>query len=103
MSRRSSLPGVASSLRRIVVRVLPHLRKQRYALGVASFALFAEVILRLLEPWPLKFIFDVVAGFVTAEGLADVPALLPSDPMTLLLVCALAIPVITGLRALAAY
>ncbi|MCH6563398.1 MAG: ABC transporter ATP-binding protein [Myxococcales bacterium] len=103
MSRRRRLRGVASSLRRIVVRVLPYLRKQRYAIGVASLALFAEVILRLLEPWPLKFIFDVVAGFVAAEGSAAFPAALPSDPMTLLLVCALAIPVITGLRALAAY
>src|SRR5437773_488849 len=36
----------------------PYLRPHRRLIAGSMVALFAEVILRLLEPWPLKFVFD---------------------------------------------
>ena len=53
---QESLP----SLWRIMRHFWPYIRKQR-ALILGSFlALFVEVVLRLLEPWPLKFVLDRV-------------------------------------------
>jgi ATP-binding cassette subfamily B protein len=65
-------------------------------------ALFVEVILRVLEPWPLKFIFDRVLGVhrASAHGATIFDGI---DPSTLLVLSIVAILVITGLRALADY
>ncbi len=38
----------------------PYLRKQRPVLAGAFTALFIGVVMRALEPWPLKFVFDYV-------------------------------------------
>jgi ATP-binding cassette subfamily B protein len=103
MTRRKSLRGSASILRRVLLRVSPHLRKQRSPIAFAFAALFLGAAMRLLEPWPLKFIFDLITGFAPAEGSGGSPGLLASDPTLLLLTCAFAIPLITGVRALASH
>ena len=101
MTRPTDLGGVGSSLRRVLVRVSPHLRRQRGTITVAFVALFAEVALRLLEPWPLKFIFDLITGYGPEESAGSV---IPwSDPTFVLVSCAVAIPVIAGLRALVSH
>ncbi len=66
-------------------------------------ALFAEVGFRLLEPWPLKFVFDRVIPTSPTGGLSLVPFIDALEPMTLLTVSALALVAIIGLRVLAAY
>jgi ATP-binding cassette subfamily B protein len=94
------------SLRRIVAHFAPALHKQRLLVATSLLALLAEVGLRALEPWPLKFIFDHVFGFSSkrlAGTLLNVPALDKLEPTTLITLAALAIIVITALRALAAY
>jgi ATP-binding cassette subfamily B protein len=90
------------SLRRILAHFAPALRRHRPLLAASLLALVAEVGLLALEPWPLKFIFDHVFGSKHhAHGL---PELLNGlDPASLITLAALAIVVITGLRALAAY
>ncbi len=103
MTRGKGGPGVGASLRRMFPRILPHLGRHRGAIALSSLALFAEVAMRLLEPWPLKFIFDLVTGFGPEDGSGAGTPLVPSDPTALLIACALAIPVITGLRALASH
>ena len=60
-------------------------------------ALIAGVALRLAEPWPLKYVFDLLAG----EG-DRLPIGSSLDPTPLLIACAVAIPVIIALTALAA-
>ena len=91
------------SLWRISKYFWPHLRSQRGLIASSMVALFAEVGLRLLEPWPLKVIFDRVISPARTKrqwlpsGLAD------ADPMTLLGLAAGAVLIITGLRALASY
>src|SRR5437867_370531 len=59
--------------------------------------------LRLLEPWPLKWVLDRVAGVTRHRGLSRLPFLDALDPATLLALSAVAVIVFAGLRALAAY
>src|SRR5438552_4297439 len=66
-------------------------------------ALFAEVGLRLLEPWPLKFVFDHIIGSNTKRGAAFLSRFESVDSMTLLTCAAVAVVVITALRAVASY
>ncbi|CAN5210759.1 ABC transporter ATP-binding protein [soil metagenome] len=103
-SLRQALPGLGRTLRRFG----PHLRRQRLAIAAGSTALLVEILLRLAEPWPLKFIIDsVVAPIVPtgpadpANGAAGVPG--GWDVTTVLAVAAVALVAITGLRALASY
>jgi ATP-binding cassette subfamily B protein len=81
----------------------PHVRKYRGLIAGSFAALFAEVGLRLLEPWPLKFVFDqlIVTGAKNQPGLP--PALADLSPMTLLTLAAVAVVVFTGVRAIASY
>jgi ATP-binding cassette, subfamily B, bacterial len=96
---RESLPG----LWRITRYFWPHIRQYR-ALMLGSFAaLCGEVLLRLLEPWPLKFVFDYVIGQRRTPKKPLPPWLAHLEPMTLVTYAAAAVLVITGLRALASF
>jgi ATP-binding cassette subfamily B protein len=94
-----SIPGLS----RIARRFWPHLRKERRLIATSLLALLAEVGLRLLEPWPLKFVFDSVLASNPASNPSGVPFLDKLDPSTLLIASAVAVVAITALRALAAY
>jgi ATP-binding cassette subfamily B protein len=102
--RRQSIKKVLPSLLRILRTFAPQIRQQRSLLIVSSLALVGEVVTRLLEPWPLKYIFDGIIlpmfGGQTAETL---PLLGEINPMLLLTLLTLAIVVISGLRGMAAY
>lgn len=98
-SLRETLPG----LRRVLVRMAPYLRPHRGLAVGGSVALVASVLTKLAEPWPLKFIIDhvvQVSDGSTGSGIAFIDGL---PIMTLLLVCALAIIVVIGLRAMFDY
>src|SRR5262245_57728686 len=94
-----SLPG----LRRIFARLRPYARKQRVLIAGSFLALFASVAIHALEPWPLKFIFDHLLRIRRTARLPSIPALEGLSPGALLAVAALAIIVLTGLRAIADY
>ncbi|HET7326559.1 MAG TPA: ABC transporter ATP-binding protein [Nocardioidaceae bacterium] len=94
-SLRSSVPG----LRRLGRHVRPHLVAERRLLLAGTVALFAEVAMRLLEPWPLKFVID---GVVAASG-ADLGITTSASLQTVLVLASVALIAITALRALAAY
>jgi ATP-binding cassette subfamily B protein len=99
MPIQNSLP----SLWRITRYFWPHLRQFR-GLMVSSFvALLAEVGLRLLEPWPLKFVFDHLIGQRHAPIKPLPRFLMRYQPVTLLSLAALAVVVFICLRALASY
>ncbi|MBH8565428.1 ABC transporter ATP-binding protein [Nostoc sp. CENA67] len=55
-SIRAALPGLG----RILKHFAPQLRKQKWLLILSFGSLLAEIVLHLLEPWPLKFIFDYI-------------------------------------------
>src|SRR6266567_1720394 len=96
---QKSLP----SLWRILAYFWPHVRQYRMLIAGSLFALFAEVGFRLLEPWPLKFVFDHIIGSSTKRGAAFLSRFESVDTMTLLTCAAVAVVVITGMRAVASY
>ncbi len=93
---QESLPG----LRHMLSFFWQRLRKQRRLMTVSVAALLAEVVLGTLEPWPLKFIFDHLLGARHRGRLAVLPAFESLDTSTVVTASALAIILISGLRAL---
>ena len=103
MARPENLKQSVPGMRRVLARFWPYIREHRALTGGSFLALFLEVGLRLLEPWPLKFVVDRVVttpGGGSGSGVAAVDSM---QPMTLLTVCAAALAVIVGLRALVNY
>jgi ATP-binding cassette subfamily B protein len=100
MARPQKLTEIAPSLGQIVRRFWPYIR-QEWALVIGALgALLAQVGLRLLEPWPLKFVFDQV---ITPASGDDAMGLMGRSPTVVLWACAIALVAVTGLRALADY
>ncbi|GAA4432411.1 ABC transporter ATP-binding protein [Georgenia halophila] len=93
-SPSADLRTAAPALRRTLAYLRPHLRPHRKLVGGGFVALFAEVVFRLLEPWPLKFVIDAVI----APGAAEEAGI-----GRLLVLCAIAVVGVAGLRALASY
>jgi ATP-binding cassette subfamily B protein len=89
---RESLPG----FRRLGTHVRPHLHAERRLLLLGSVALLAEVGMRLLEPWPLKYVIDGVVGTPTGAGQRG-------DLTVVLLVASVALLAVTLLRAGCSY
>src|SRR5262249_44594867 len=81
----------------------PYVRKQHAIITASLLALLAETGLRLLEPWPLKFVFDRIFDPHHHHGVPRSAAVDTLDPTTLIALSALALVVITALRALAVF
>ncbi len=81
--------GVLASVTAILRRMWPRIRQERMLLLGAALALVASVGFRLLEPWPLKFIFDrvLISG-------SDGSMQLSASDQAALLIAAIAISVI---------
>src|SRR5438034_623658 len=103
MSSPKPLPQGLPSLWRILKYFWPHARQYRALITGSLAALFAEVALRLLEPWPIKFIFDHILGSKISSHTAMPEVLKSLDTTSLLTLAALAVITFTALRALASY
>jgi ATP-binding cassette subfamily B protein len=99
LSAQDKLP----SLWRIARFFWPYVRQHRGLVALSMLALFAEVGFRLLEPWPLKFVFDQILKTNAPRRSWIASKLDGVDAMTLLGLCALAVVAFTGLRAVASY
>jgi ATP-binding cassette subfamily B protein len=95
--KKSAVPGLWG----VLTYFWPDIRPQYGLLLVSAIALVADVGLRVLEPWPLKFVFDYV--LLRGERVNTLPLITSLEPITLLTFSAVAVLIITGLRALAAY
>ena len=93
---QQALPG----LRRIVQRFWPYLRQERRLIVGSLIALLSSVILRLAEPWPLKYIFDRVIKVATNRKprMSAFAWLDTLPPERLLLICIVALVILTALR-----
>jgi ATP-binding cassette, subfamily B, bacterial len=100
--RPTSLAAAWPGLWLTVVRFRQHLFERWRLIAMAMASLLAEVGLRLLEPWPLKYVFDYVFAVGGATGAAPF-ALDQLSPTGLAAVCALAVLAIAGARAAASY
>jgi ATP-binding cassette, subfamily B, bacterial len=94
-----SSPKSFLGMRHFLKHFRPYLLKERRLIAGATGAVGLETALKILEPWPLALLFDVL--LIPKDS---APAfLLALEPQRLLLYIALALVVIVGLRALAAY
>lgn len=101
--RPKDLQSASVGIRRIVTRFWSEIRKEGFLLTLAWVGLFTEILAQLLEPWPLKLIFDYI--IVPRENAPPLPIAFLNDlpQVVLLTVLTVAIVVATGLRAGAAY
>jgi len=99
LTLRDSLPGLG----RLTRRFWPYLGRERPLIVASLLALYVEIGLRLLEPWPLKVVLDRVVATARGRAFHRLPILDAVDPGTVLALSALAVIVFAGLRALAAY
>lgn len=98
-ARPTRLRVAIATLRRSAGRFGPYLRPERRLIAGGLVALLAEVAMRLLEPWPLKFVIDGVIA-QTGSDIVSAPSL---DLQTVLIGACLALLLVTGLRALSSY
>ena len=68
---------------RVLRRFAPYLRGHRLMLAGAVLALIFSTVMRLAEPWPLKFIIDAVVPVPAGQETAAAAM----DPMLLLALC----------------
>ena len=94
-----TLGAALPSLLKILRHFWPYLRQQQRLLWITGMALFAETGLRLLEPWPLKLMFDrvILPGFqVDSAGIHGLNNLSPVMVLTLLSVGLVLIATLRG-------
>jgi len=96
---RASLPGLG----RLARRFWPYLKRERSLVTLSLLALYADVALRLLEPWPLKVVLDRVVATTRGHAAHRFTAFDAIDPGTLLILAAVAVIAFAALRAVAAY
>jgi len=95
---RRAVPG---PLRRTLRMVRPHLRRHRLLALGGLLALFADVALRILEPWPVKIALDAVSVALGAQISTRVG--IGTDTGTVLVATAIGLAVIIVGRAAANY
>jgi ATP-binding cassette subfamily B protein len=102
-SKPQSLSAALPSLVKMLQQFAPFLKPQRRLIGTAFVALLAETAMRLLEPWPLKLMFDriILPGFQVDT--AGIQALVGLPPMVVLTLLAIALVLIATLRGAFAY
>ena len=96
---KESLPG----LWQVLCHFWPQTRKHRWLIAGSSTALIAEVVFRLLEPWPLKVVFDRVINKMHDAHGYKVSFFDIFDPFTLLVSMATLTVLLTALRAMAGF
>ncbi|TFD48946.1 ABC transporter ATP-binding protein [Cryobacterium frigoriphilum] len=101
MKAASKPARTASALRRTLHTVRPHLGRHRVLIAGGLAALLAEVVLRVLEPWPVKFVVDAVTASLGAtRGAASGT---PEATVELLVACGLILVGLVALRAVTSY
>lgn len=99
MAKTRSLHKTLPILTELLRRFLPYIQQQKLLLIIATIAVIAEVILRVLEPLPLKFVFD----YVLNDNNIPPRLIAHISPLWLLTLSTGSILIITALRALAGY
>jgi len=95
---KQSIPGFWSLLKYMG----PYLGQHRPLIIGSFLALFANVLMRALEPWPLKIVIDhvIVPGAAQTTGSGWIDSL---QPLTVVAGTSFALVLILGLRALSTY
>ncbi len=102
-SKEKDLKTVLPGMWRIVSKFAPYIRQQQFLLAGSFLALLADTVFRLLQPWPLKFIFDRVLVPNATTGSLQINWGKGIEPMVMLTFLALSVVAIAALRGLASY
>lgn len=102
MSRAKSIHQAVPGMWRFFARFWPHIRVERALIAGGLAALVGQTLMRLLEPWPLKFVIDEIiqSDDTTRSSFPIVGAL---DTSAVLLICALGLIAVTALRSTLSY
>lgn len=98
---RHGVAARAPMWRRLWRHAGPAMRRERHLLTTVTITLLLEAGLRLIEPWPLKFVFDTVLA--TPPVPLGLPLLDSASTDVQLAAAALAVLALAGARAGAAY
>ena len=95
-AKEKELVGVIPSILRILAKFAPYIRQQKLLIAGSFLALLFETGLRLLEPWPLKYVFDyiLIPAHNQAANITQIQGL---SPVLLLTVSTVAIVIIAGI------
>jgi ATP-binding cassette, subfamily B, bacterial len=103
MTQPKSLKQTLPIFRRMWRHFWPYIRKEKALIFWSLLALFGGIAFRLLDPWPLKFVFDRVIQIKHHSHLFHIKLIDKMDSITLLWVAAVALILFTALRAMADY
>ncbi len=103
MAQPGSFNEAVPSLWRVLSHFWPQTRKHGWLITGSWIALFLEVLFRLLEPWPLKIVFDRVVNKMHGAHGYKVSLFDIFQPTTLLAMMAGLMVALTALRAVAGY
>ena len=102
-SKEKDLKSILPGMGRVISKFAPYIRRQQQFLIAGSFlALFINTVLRLLQPWPLKFIFDRVlipnaeTGSFQLEWGQEIPPMLLLTFLTFLMVAIATLSALVG-------
>ena len=96
---KAALPGISEILRRFA----PQIRQQQSLLIMSFLGLMTEIALHLLQPWPLKLIFDYILVPDFKTKIAELPLISGFSPVTLVTIFSFSLIGIVALRSFAAY
>ncbi|KAM3095982.1 ABC transporter ATP-binding protein [Phormidesmis sp. 146-35] len=96
---KTVMPGVS----RILKQFAPQISKQKPLLLMSFAGLMTEIVLHLLEPFPLKLIFDYILLPGATTRPFPIPFLVGLNPFLLLTILTVGLIAISALRAIAAY
>src|SRR5438046_10383794 len=96
MARPLSFSEALPAIGRVSRHFMPHLAAHRRLVIGSMIALFGGVLFRLLEPWPLKYVFDRL--FRAKPRFTGLPLIVRLDAVTLLGAAAMCLALIRRLR-----
>ena len=103
MRRQDSSRTLSSSLERIFDAFRPHVLAQKSRLILGAVSILLATVLDLLQPWPLKFIYDHIFLGKSGGPFAKWKIFENSDPRLLLVIFSLSFVVLAVLGAVADY
>jgi len=101
MGKKKTTCDVLIGALRLVDAFRPEIAGEKSLLGLSVAALVFSVVFRILEPWPLKFIYDLV--FHTKHHASRLGFLCHLRPEALLALSAVSLVAITGLAGTSEY
>ncbi len=99
-SMRAALPGILQFVRYFA----PAIKEHKSTIALAMFALFMQAAFSLLEPWPLKFVIDLITDSQQGRTQGLLPAAVTElSTNAFLTLLAVALILFASLRALFTY